>query len=97
RHGCFSYPNAADPRNARAAFHRAAITIALHTFAGVAGPLKAVTPSGAKASRMALVIAGKAAIAPASPHPFTPSGLVVQRVGLKPRRNAGRSTTRAKA
>jgi hypothetical protein len=42
---------------------------------------------------MALAMAGKAAMAPASPRPLTPSGLVVQQVPLKP--NEGRSSARA--
>src|SRR6266700_2073252 len=54
--------------------------IAFQIAAEVAGPAKSVTPSGASASRMAFVMAGKAAMAPASPQPLTPSGLVVQRV-----------------
>src|SRR5580658_9806849 len=61
---------------------------------GVAGPSNAVTPSGARASSTALLIAGNSAMAPASPQPFTPSGLVVQRVALKPRSNGGRSSAR---
>src|ERR1700733_10946478 len=65
--------------------------IARQTRAGVAGPSKFLAPSGASASWIALWIAGKAATAPASPQPLTPSGLVVQRVGLKARLNAGRS------
>jgi len=44
--------------------------------------------------RIALVIAGKAATAPASPQPFTPSGLVVQRVPSNARSNDGRSSAR---
>src|SRR5262249_20565087 len=59
--------------------------IARQMRSGVAGPAKSETPKGASASRIALVTAGKAPIAPASPQPLTPSGLVVQRVPLKPR------------
>ena len=39
-------------------------------------------PSGFKASTRALVIAAGAPIAPASPQPFTPSGLCVHGVTL---------------
>jgi hypothetical protein len=41
---------------------------------------------------MALALAGNAAMAPASPQPFTPGGLVVQRVPMKPRSREGRSS-----
>ena len=62
---------------------------------GVAGPVRSGAPKGASASAMALAIAGKAAMAPASPQPLTPSGLVVQRVPLKRTSNNGRSSVRA--
>src|SRR6266478_903540 len=68
--------------------------IAFKIVAGLAGPAKSVTPNGANASRIAFVMAGKAAMAPASPQPLTPSGLVVQRVPLKPRLNDTRSSAR---
>jgi hypothetical protein len=42
--------------------------IALRIRDGVAGPARSVAPKGASASRMALAMAGKAAMAPASPH-----------------------------
>src|ERR1700724_1016760 len=71
--------------------------IAFQIPAEVAGPAKSVTPNGARASRIALAMAGKAAIAPASPQPLTPSGLVVQRVPLKPRLKDGRSSARGMA
>src|SRR5262245_20254853 len=43
----------------------------------VAGMSMCLMPNGASASRMALTTAGGAPIAPASPHPFAPIGLVV--------------------
>ena len=49
------------------------------------------------ASTMALMTEGGAPMAPASPAPFTPSGLVVQRVRLKPRSKDGRSSARGSA
>src|SRR5262249_36882428 len=64
---------------------------------GVAGPSRSVTPNGASASRIALVIAGNAPTMPASPQPLTPSGLVAQRVGLKPRSKGTRSSARGSA
>ena len=61
---------------------------------GVAGPARSIAQKGASASAMALAMAGKATMAPATPPPFTPSGLVVQRVPLKPRSREGRSSAR---
>src|SRR2546430_12071769 len=52
--------------------------IACHTRCGVAGISRSVTPSGASASSSAPTTAAGAAIAPASPQPFAPSGLWVQ-------------------
>ena len=49
--------------------------MACHTALGVAGMSMWLTPSGRSASSMALITAGGAPIAPASPQPFTPSGL----------------------
>jgi hypothetical protein len=46
---------------------------------GVAGPVRSVAPKGASA----LATAGKAAMAPDSPQPLTPSGLVVQQVAVE--------------
>src|SRR3546814_4288930 len=61
------------------------------TFSGVAGMSIERMPS---ASVMALMTAGGAAIARASPQPFTPSGLCVQGVSVRPIRNAGGSPAR---
>lgn len=44
----------------------------------------ALMPKGAKASRTALTIVGGAAIVPASPTPFTPSGLTGEGVSTVP-------------
>ena len=63
--------------------------IAFGSREGVAEPVRFATPKGASASAMALAMAGKAAMAPASPQPFTPSGLVVQRVPMKPEVEGG--------
>ena len=78
-------------------FKTAALLVARQMRSGVAGPAKLVTPSGANASRMAFVTAGKAPTAPASPQPLTPSGLVLQRVPLKPRSKDGKSSARGSA
>ena len=51
-------------------------------------------PSGFSASTRALVIAAGAPIAPASPHPFTPSGLWVHGVTLVDNVKYGRSPAR---
>ena len=48
--------------------------IAAQTRSGVAGMSMSVTPRGASASTTAFITAGVAAIVPASPMPFTPSG-----------------------
>jgi hypothetical protein len=71
--------------------------IARQIRSGVAGPEKSATPKGARASAIALVTAGNAPTAPASPQPLTPSGLVVQRVPLKERSYDGRSSARGSA
>jgi integron integrase len=49
---------------------------ASHTRRGVAGMSRWCTPRGLSASRMAFITAGGAPTQPASPMPFTPSGLV---------------------
>ena len=59
-----------------AAFRLLALRIAAHTACGVAG---IGTSSGPIASVIALITAGGAAIAPASPQPLMPSGLEGQR------------------
>jgi hypothetical protein len=51
--------------------------MACHTVCGVAGIGTSFTPS---AWQMALMTAGGEPMAPASPQPFTPSGLCVQGV-----------------
>src|SRR5437763_14859658 len=51
------------------------LCIACHTFSGVKGISRAVTPSGARASSTALAMAAGAATLPASPAPFTPRTL----------------------
>src|SRR3546814_20025771 len=58
-------------------FRRRASTIARQTTCGVAGIAMSRTPSGASASSIALITAGGAPIAPPSPQPLTPGGLVV--------------------
>ncbi len=63
-----------------------------------AGPLEAggaEEPPGRRGSRWSPP--GRAPTAPASPQPFTPSGLVVQRVPLKPRSKGTRSSARGSA
>ena len=50
--------------------------MAAHTRIGDAGMATSVTPSGRSASTIALMTAGVDPIVPASPMPFTPSGLV---------------------
>src|SRR6185312_10300892 len=56
--------------------------IARQTTSGVAGMASSRTPSGASASISALPTAGIAPTAPASPAPFTPSGLVLVGTGF---------------
>src|SRR3546814_4525184 len=73
-----------------------AARIADHTRSGVAGMSMSRTPSGARASSTALITAGGAPMAPASPQPFTPSGLVAQRVGLMANPTRGRSSARGR-
>jgi hypothetical protein len=50
--------------------------IVRHTVWGEAGMGTSFTPSPDRASTMALMTAGAAPMVPASPMPFTPSGLV---------------------
>jgi len=57
--------------------------MALHTFSGVAGFGTSVTPRCASASTPALITAGGAAIVPASPIHFTPSGLLLEGVTVR--------------
>ncbi len=64
--------------------------IARQIWNGVAGPSNPVTPSGVSASSTALPIAGNIAMAPASPQPFTPNGLVVQRVRVETQIESGK-------
>ena len=52
-----------------------------HTLCGLAGMSMSLTPS---ASVIAFITAAGAPIAPASPQPFTPSGLCVHGVTLVP-------------
>ena len=63
-------------RFAHAAARRSAVRIACHSRSGVTGMSICSMPSGASASTIALTSAGGAPIAPASPAPFRPSGLV---------------------
>ena len=60
-----------------------------HTVCGVAGMGMSLTPS---ASVMALISAAGAPMAPASPQPFTPSGLCVQGVSRVSTWNEGTSS-----
>ena len=60
-------------------------------FSAVAGMSMCFTPS---ALHMALMSVGGAAIAPASPQPFAPSGLCVQGVSVNPILNDGKSSDR---
>src|SRR4028119_684636 len=66
-------------------FVLAASWIALHTFHGEAGMSMWVTPRWPKASITALITAGWAAMAPDSPIPFTPIGLVGEGVSVRSR------------
>ena len=59
-----------------------AARIAFHTVCGVAGIGTSFTPSSASASVTAFITAAGDPIAPASPQPFTPSGLCVHGVPL---------------
>ncbi len=54
------------------------MAIAFHTVSGVAGMSMSVTPTPESASTSAFISAGGEPTAPASPAPFTPSGLVSQ-------------------
>src|SRR5215475_2031906 len=58
----------------------AAVFNASHTRLGVAGISTCLTPFSCRASMIALITAGGAPTAPASPAPFTPSGLGLQGV-----------------
>ena len=49
--------------------------MACHTRSGVAGISRSVTPTGASAFMIAFISDGMAPTVPASPAPFTPSGL----------------------
>ena len=50
--------------------------MAVHTLKGVAGMVMSRTPSGARASRMALITTAKAGVQPPSPPALMPNGLV---------------------
>src|SRR5207249_1016319 len=76
-------PTLSAPRERRGSEFYPTPRIARQIRSGVAAPIKSPPPAEASASRIALPTAGKAATIPASPQPLTPSGLVVQRVGLK--------------
>src|SRR5439155_1479243 len=56
--------------------HALASSRARQTRSGVAGISMSWTPNGVRASTTALITAGVEAIAPVSPTPFTPSGLL---------------------
>ncbi len=56
---------------------------------GVAGISKSRTPNSESASTMALLTEVSAPAQPASPQPFTPSGLVVAGTGWLAKPNAG--------
>ncbi len=58
-----------------------AIRIAFQTLNGVYGVSSAWMPSGPSASMTALAMVGIAPVVPASPAPFTPSGLLGDSVG----------------
>jgi hypothetical protein len=60
----------------------------------VAGISNSFTPSGAKASMMAFMTAGKAPTVPASPAPFTPRGFNFVGAGLLPTSIAHTSSAR---
>src|SRR5262249_5338407 len=66
-----------------AALRAPAAWIACQTKAGVAGMSRFVTPSGDSASRRAFITAGGAPMAPASPEPLMPSGLVLQGISIE--------------
>src|SRR5207302_10039922 len=57
--------------------------IARQMRSGVAGIGTSVTPSGARASRMAFTTVGVEATVPPSPTPLAPNGFVVLGTGLK--------------
>src|ERR1700743_3520729 len=56
--------------------HRLASLIACHTLCGVSGVLSCLMPISLSASITPLVMQGGPPIAPDSPQPFAPSGLV---------------------
>src|SRR5215475_1668926 len=68
--------------------------IARHTRSGVKGMSRWRIPSGASASTTAFAMAGVAPIVPASPTPFTPSGLEGEGVSVLPRTKSGTSAAR---
>jgi hypothetical protein len=57
---------------------------ARQTRSGVHGMTMSRTPNGRSASTIAFTTAGVDAIVPASPTPFTPSGLVWAGVSVRP-------------
>ena len=66
-----------------------AFRIACQIFGGVSGMSMWAMPNGASASITALATAAVDAIAPASPAPFTPSGLTGDGVTVRSSSNAG--------
>jgi hypothetical protein len=61
---------------------------------GVAGIGTSVTPSGARASRIAFMTVGVEATVPPSPTPLAPNGFVVLGTGLKSTAIAGTVSAR---
>src|SRR4029077_9914744 len=77
---------------------RWASRMAIHTRSGVAGMSTwSILYSRQRPSTMALTTAGQEPIAPASPAPFTPSGLVVQGALWVSKWNEGPSAARGSA
>src|SRR5208282_3960044 len=68
--------------------------IAAQTRFGVAGMSMRSTPSGFNASRTAPMTAGGAPVAPASPAPLTPSGLVFAGTSVSSETSSGKSSAR---
>ena len=68
--------------------------IACHTRSGVAGMSKRVMPRGFSASSIAFIITASAPVVPASPPPFTPSGLPLVMTSLFSTLNSGNMSAR---
>src|SRR5256885_7175495 len=66
-----------------------ALPISCHTLAGVSGVLSCLMPSSLSASITPFVMQGGPPIAPDSPQPLAPSGLVRQEVGRASGRGRG--------